>query len=228
MRRIKKFNEGWKSEPESEEYYIVRDHISKLRDGQELTQEEKEDIDKYFEYPNLYNKLETWLQKKFDIISKYDMLDIEDRLIEFFDQVPKWDPHVMFSLYMKYEGGQGWLGITSDRIGDREYFLYEMSHIISDLLFHKPKPSRPYSKGVTVDEYLNNKKACISIHFNRSNESKSQYNLLFLEDLMDRMVSRLSKLYNVTDVKYDYNRYTGRMYDPDTDVSDYTLTITIE
>jgi hypothetical protein len=51
---------------------------------------------------------------------------------------------------------------------------------------------------------------------------------LFLEDLGDKIVKRLSQLYKIVDVKWDNNRYTGRLYDPDTDVNDYTLTLIIE
>ena len=227
MKRIKKFNEGWKDEPESESYYQVREYFDILRSGEDLNSEQKEEINNYFEYPNLCDELEVWLQKRFDIISKYDIEDIEDRLVEFFDLVPDWDPYVMFSLHIKYSGGEGWLGIKSDKIGDHKYFLYEMSHVLYDLLFHRRK--RPYATDqVTVEQFLKDKRSCISIHFNRTNESRTSYNLLFLEDLADKIVRRLSQLYKVVDVKWDYNRYTGRMYDPDTDVNDYTLSLIIE
>ena len=225
--RIKKFNEGWSDEPESELYYIVRENLDRLRDGKPLNKKQKEEINSYFEYPGLYDKLEVWLKNKFEIFSRYDIEDVEDRLVEFFDEIHYWEPHVMFSLHLKYSGGEGWLGITSDRIGEPKYLLYEMSHVLSDLLFHRAK-TRFSGPTMTIDEFLKNKRACISIHFNRTNESRESYNLLFLEDLMDRIVTRLSKLYNITQVMYDYNRYTGRLYDPDTDVNDYTLSLIIE
>lgn len=228
MKRLKKFNEGWRSEPEPEEYYITREYIDILRSGKNLNKEQQEFINIYFNYPDLYNILTKWLKKKFKIFSKYSQEDIEDRLVEFFDQVPEWDPYVMFSLHMKYSGGEGWLGISSQKLSDKSYLFYELSHVFSDLLFHTRIRSYSTTPEVTIDYYLTNKQPAISIHFNRTNESRKSYNLLFLEDLGDKIVKRLSQLYKVVDVKWDYNRYTGRLYDPDTDVNDYTLSLIIE
>lgn len=225
MKYIKKIDEGWNNDPEPPEYYVIRDYMFKLRNGKELDDSEKEDIDLFFKYPGLYDKLEIWLKEKFDIISKYNIEDIEDRLVEFFDKVSDWDPQVMFALHMRYSGGEGWSGIDSKKIGSRKYLLYEISHVIGDLLFHRPKKWR--TDNVTVDDYFKNKKASLHIGFNRVNQSRKFYNLLFLEELMDKIVSRLSKLYNITNVKYDYSR-DKRYYDPNTDVNDYTLTLIIE
>jgi hypothetical protein len=227
MKRLKKFNEGWRNEPEPEEYYIVREYLDILRDGKELNQEQKEFINEYFKYPNLYDITSKWLQNSFDTFSKYNIEEIEDRLVEFFDQLPDWDPYLMFSLHMEYAGGEGWLGISSDKLDDPKYLLIELSNVFSDLLFHTK--TKKYSKSeFTIDYYLENKRPVISIHFNRTNESRKSYNLLFLEDLGDKIVKRLSQLYKIVDVKWDNNRYTGRLYNPDTDVNDYTLTLIIE
>lgn len=196
-------------------------------DGKELNKDQQEFLNIYFNYPNLYNAVSELISNSFKILSKYSKEEIEDRLVEFFDQVSDWDPYVMFSLHMKYSGGESWQGITSDKIDDPKYLLYELSHTFSDILFHSR--SRRYSTSpVTIDYFLENRKPAISIHFNRTNESQKSYNLLFLEDLMDKITKRLSQLYKIVDVKYDYNRYTGRLYDPDTDVSDYTLSLIIE
>lgn len=227
MKRLKKFNEGWRDEPEPEEYYIVREYLDILRDGKELNQDQKEFINEYFKYPDLYDITSKWLQNSFDTFSKYSIEEIEDRLVEFFDQVADWDPYLMFSLHMKYSGGEGWLGISSDKLDDPKYLLIELSHVFSDLLFHTK--TKKYSKPeFTIDYYLENKRPAISIHFNRTNESRKSYNLLFLEDLGDKIVKRLSQLYKIVDVKWDNYRYTGRLYNPDTDVNDYTLTLIIE
>lgn len=134
--------------------------------------------------------------------SQESIEEIEDRLVEFFDQVPDWDSYLMFSLHMKYSGGEGWLGISSDKLDDPKYLLIELSHVFSDLLFHKKtkKYSKKYSKSeFTIDYYLENKRPAISIHFNRTNDNRKSYNLLFLEDLGDKIVKRLSQLYKIVD-----------------------------
>jgi len=226
MKWLKKFNEGWNNEPEPEEYYIVREYLEILRSGEELSEDQKEYINKYFDYTNLCNILINWLQERFKTFSKYSKDEIEDRLVEFFDQVPDWEPYVMFSLHMKHSGGEGWLGISSDKLEDKNYLMYELSHVLSDLLFYT-KP-RSYKSEISIDHYLENKRPAISIHFNHTNDSRTSYNLLFLEDLGDKILNRLSNLYKVTDVKWDYSRYAGRLYDPNTDVNDYTLSLIIE
>jgi hypothetical protein len=225
MKHLNKFNEIWKQEPE--ERYIINKYLDILKDGKELNQNQKDFINRYFEYPDLYDITSKWLQNKFDTFSKYNIEEIEDRLVEFFDQIIHWDPYLMFSLYMKYSGGESWLSIYPEKLNDPKYLLTELSYVFSDLLFHTK--TRKYSKPeFTIDYYLENKRPAISIHFNRAYQSRESYNLLFLEDLSDKIVNRLSQLYKIVDVMSDNNRHNSRLYDPETDVNDYILTLIIE
>ena len=52
-------------------------------------------------------------------------------------------------------------------------------------------------------------------------------NLLFLEEIADRMVNRFKQLYDIEDVILPYHRET-RQYDPNSDVTDYQMTFIIK
>ena len=197
---------------------IITGIIDKLQNGIDITEEDKKELDRISGYDNLYDIVEKWLEKIFNVFRKHSYEDIEDRLVEFFDEIPKFTPHVMFSISKK--GSH--IGISSNKLDNKDYFKWEIGNILRDMMYECTKP---YDR-VSIDEYLSIKKPALYITLNHSSNinTTKQYNLEFLESLVDRIYNRVKQLYDVDSIQYNLDR-EGRKYDTNVDVSDYNFII---
>ena len=179
------------------EQSIVVGIIDKLQNGIEITEEDKKELDRIAEYDNLYNVVEKWLGEIFNIFRKHSLIDIEDRMVEFFDQIPNFKPHVMFSISKK--GSH--IGVSSNKLNNKDYFKWEIGHILRDMMYECAKP---YNR-ISIDEYLTIKKPAIYITLNQGSNinTTKQYNLEFLESLADRIYNRIKQLYDVSSIYYE-------------------------
>lgn len=201
----------------SPEQNIVTGIIDKLENGIEITEEDKKELDRISEYDNLYDIVEKWLEKIFSIFRKHSLVDIEDRLVEFFDEIPRFTPHIMFSISKK--GSH--IGVSSNKLDNKDYFKWEIGHILRDMMWECAKP---YGR-ISIDEYLSIKKPAIYISFNDPiSKGNPEYNLEFLESLADRIYNRIKQLYDVSSIYYERER-EGRQYDTNIDVDDYSFII---
>lgn len=196
---------------------IITGIIDKLQNGIDITEEDKKELDRISGYDNLYDIVEKWLEKIFNVFRKHLLVDIEDRLVEFFDEIPRFTPHVMFSISKK--GSH--IGVSSNKLNNDDYFKWEIGHILRDMEYECAKP---YDR-ISIDEYLTIKKPAIYISFNGPiSKGKPEYNLEFLESLADRIYNRIKQLYDVSSIYYELER-EGRQYDTNIDVDDYSFVI---
>lgn len=191
------------------------EYLSKLE--KEITTEEIEFLDDISGYPMLYSSIKYFIKDTFDVFKKYSIDDIKDRLLEYFDKIPKFNPFVMFSISSKSSS----IGITENKLDDRKYFLSMIASILKDILW------RCLSKSdvITIDEYFDIQKPSIYIDFNPSwrhttGEKRFTYNLLFLENLADEIYKRFRELYDIDGVSYEYERM-NRRYNPNMEVYSY-------
>lgn len=189
-------------------------NLSKI--GKEISKEDIDFLDEVSGYSNLYLSVKSFLRKVFEVIKKYDMEEIKDRLLEFFDQIPKFNPFVMFSLSNKNSSA----GIDYNRLNDHSYFLLFVSDVLSDIFYNC---SSRY-KTITIDEYFSIYRPSIYIDLNLCEVvgGRPTYNLIFLEKIVDDIVKRFKYLYGIEDVDYSYER-RNRMYNPNIDVDSYTI-----
>lgn len=190
--------------------------IDKLQNGIEITEEDKKELDRISEYDNLYNTIEKWLQNIFNIFKKHSYEDIEDRLVEFFDEIIRFEPHIMFSISKK--GSH--IGISSNKLNNDNYFKWQIGNILRDMMYECSKTINR----ISINEYLSIKKPAIYISLNGVGGKISGYNLEFLESLCDRIYNRIKQLYDVSSIEYDFER-EGRKYNTNIDVDDYCFTI---
>ena len=199
------------------DYISVRKIIDGLRDGTIPSASDNELLDRVSGYPNFYNSVSNWLKERFDIFKKYSYEDMEDRLCEFFDEIPKFIPKTMFTLTKKGSS----MGIRSDKLNDKLYFIKEIGHIMGDILYNCT------SNKMTIDEYFSLTKCGLHIMFNREDytTTSGSYNLIKLEEICDRIIKRFNQLYDTDGFEYRSNPREGRLYDNDRDVYDYDFVI---
>jgi hypothetical protein len=207
--------------------YKFRTMVGKMMDhGIEPSKEEKDMIDEISEYKGLYENAKIWLRNLFNVFKKYDFEDIEDRLLEFFDQISNWDPMLMFSISTKKSS----LGVSQSKLNDEKYFIYELGHVLKDILYTcKPDTSILTKKsGFDINDYFKNMRPAIHLDLNRMGARHNQeYNLLFIESLADRIVKRFKYLYDITGVDFRSSSAEldreNRKYDPNIEIYDYTI-----
>lgn len=197
------------------DYYNIKRIISIIQSGKEPNVYEKKVLDDISEYQNLYDVTKNWLKEKFVIFKKYNIEDIEDRLCEFFDKIPKFNPRVMYSLSVK----NSLLGIDNNKLNDDSYLIEEIGHVLNDILW---RCGSKHDK-INIDEYYHQVRASLYINFNLTTLNKNKYNLVYLEDIADKIINRFRFLYNIDEFDYFGYERDGRRYDPNINVDDYGL-----
>jgi hypothetical protein len=164
----------------------------------------------------IYTSIKYFIKDNFDIFKKYNMDDIKDRLLEYFDQIPKFNPYVMFSISSEKSS----IGINENKLDDKKYFLSKVSTILKDILWR----CLSHSDKITIDEYFKTHNPSLYIDFNPSwsehTGKRPTYNLIFLEKLADDIYRRFNQLYGINGVSYEYERL-HRKYDPNMEVYSY-------
>ena len=191
-----------------------RDINDNIRDHSiEPTKSQLKVLDEISGYTDFYATTKKWTEHQFNVFKKYDFEDIEDRLLEFFDEISNFQPRVMFALSKRNSS----LGIRYDKLNDKRYFISELGYVIGDICYNCS------SNKISIDEYYKIVKPSIYISFNISDRlGRTQYPLTFLESLADRIVNRFKYLYDIQGVEFTLER-EGRKYDINADVDDYSF-----
>lgn len=213
---------GYSDQYTSYEYLKLRSIIEEMEKlskiGSEISKDDIDFIDRVSGYTMLYSSIKYFVKDVFDIFKKYDMVDIKDRLLEFFDKVPKFNPYVMFSI----SSDKSSLGISENKLDDRSYFLSIVSSVLRDILYN----CSVKHGNITVDEYFSTHRPSIYIDLNLSwTENvgrRPTYNLVFLEKLADDIVKRFRYLYDIEDVDYELDR-ENRRYNTNIDIESYSI-----
>lgn len=215
MKHLQLFEELNYTQPQLVEFKLVVNKIQ-VR-GIEPSEEDKKIIDDIVGYENLYEVTKEWLRDKFNVFKKYDYEDMEDRLCEFFDKILNFDPMIMFCLSKDRSA----MGIRYDKLNDQNYFISKIGDILNDINFNKFKP---YDT-ISVNDYYKLVKPAFHINLNSFGANNSNtYNLLFIEDLVDKITKRFKYLYDIEYVTYDCIR-DGRKYNPNIDINGYSFTM---
>lgn len=196
---------------------ILHDLCSSIERGYILlTPKEISFIDSVFNYENLYNDI--YLKSK-EIINKfveYDYNDIEDRLVEFFDDMPKFECKFMFSTYID----NGWMGIHFNENYRKEDEYSKLSgRILRDMFYHMIK-----RESILPKEYLSKIRPCLNINLNEYTNNNNLYKLDFIENICQRLFNRFKTLFDIKDVLYSFSPGT-RKFPNDIDINGYTLTL---
>jgi len=192
---------------------IVCNDISKKQ--VEPNDDDKKLIDKIFNSPNIWEKTKKKTKEILEIINKYDIEDIEDRSVEFTDELVNWrNPKPpMFGWYYK----NGWHGLSGKgNIDDTT------CRLIWDVWWQINSTNTEVK---TIEGFLKVTEPCI--YFNLNDNGHKYENLLEVEKVVDRMVTRFKQLYDFKDVLLPYHRETRR-YDPNSNISDYQITFILK
>lgn len=199
------------------DYLEFRRIATNIENGTEPNISEILRLNSISEYENFYQITKKWVEDKFRIFKKYSYEDMEDRLLEFFDEIPNFNPKIMFSIS---KGGSS-IGINFNKLNDPKYLLNTIGGILNDILYNCIKS---YDV-ISINQYFDTNKCAISIYLNGIQHfGTGSYNLIFLESLVDKIVKRFSQLYDVSHITYDFER-AKRQYDPNHDVQEYDFRI---
>ena len=166
-------------------------------------------IDKIFNYDDVWVKSKDKITEIISTIKKFDIEEIEDRSVEFTDELTGWKPTMMFAYYIKNH----WQVIVD------KPSLEDINDLTCSVIWnwHLSK-----SNGVKLD-YLNLVKPCLCFNMNTTNKEYIEKPILYVEKIVDRMVIRFKQLYNIEEVLLPYNR-KERKYDAKvTNISDYDI-----
>lgn len=176
-------------------------------------------LDKISGCDNLYLKSQERLREFFRIFSKYDFQDMEDGLVEYFDDLIRWHPIVMFSIGKRGSN----MGVDWNKINDNNYFNTILVRLISDVFFRIS-----IEKVFNIDDYLKSIKPIFFILLQSKEGGLSyyeKYNLLYVDSVVDNIINKMWRLYKSTIVEREYERYTGNR---NIDIYDYTITFELK
>jgi len=178
----------------------------------EPNNDDKKLIDKIIGVQNVWEICKNKISSIMKSIGKYDIEEIEDRLVEYQDELFGWELRLMFAWNYK----QSWHGLRKD------YDINDQTcRLIWDAFYEMNKP---YEKS-SFDEFIKNTKPCIYINF-EDESHRNPRKLSYVEPIGFRIGKRFQQLYDVEEVKYPYYPNTRR-YD-DSDISDYQMTIILK
>ena len=203
--------------------------ISEIEESGEIKKYQSSLLDRYFGYENFYDTIKNLVENYLNILSKYRFDDVEDRLCEFFDEVPRFKSYVKFSISSK----NSVVFINSEKINDKVYKIHLIASQIRDIHYHISKDTLSFSgissdiKKNYIDEYMILYRPAFYISFGCDNYTES-YNLLTLENLADRVLRRFKQLYNVVGVDFPYHREERRCNSMETDVHEYVFKIYVK
>lgn len=128
IKKFESFDEIYKRKKKGEDYFQIDEYnefkkiVSIIRSTyKDPNDYDKERLDEISGYKNLYDNTKEWIISLFKFFNKYSIEEIEDRLLEFYDEVPKFKPVVMFSISTRTSS----LGISEKKLNHKNY-LYEI------------------------------------------------------------------------------------------------------
>lgn len=171
-----------------------------------ITDNQKRIIDKIFNEENAFDKIYTKSELIIKSIRRYDIEDIEDRLIEFSDNLIGWDPSVSHSTYID----SGWIIIANN-----ESILSLSNRIMFDAFYHI---ERTHNK-MEFDEYINSIKPCIFIKLNNTYFNHKRFSSKYVSGISANIIKRFKLLY---DIDYVIDDYGSKI---DTEIIEYQITM---
>ena len=135
-----------------------------------------------------------------NIVSKYKVDDIDDRCLEYFDELQGWKPKFMIGYQFCDEN---WRSLVKDDIFETWMLLEQVNMFINT-------ESPRYKDPLLI--IVSNTKPCININFNMSQYDEEKYDYKVVKKVAVGIYNRLSKLYPITDVEYDHIYYDDDRY----------------
>lgn len=155
------------------------------------------------------------------LISKYNIDDIDDRCLEYFDELQGWKPKFMIGYQFHFET------VYTECRSLVEDDIYETWWTLE--LINRWVNSPSYIKDPLL--IISHIKPCINIHFNTS-PYEEEYDYKDYKEVKKVAVgiyNRLSKLYPITGVDYDHKFYDNEMYkDKLIPLSNYRLVLYLD
>jgi hypothetical protein len=179
----------------------------------EPNNDDKKLIDKIIGKNNVWETCKSKVTSIMNSISKYDIEEIEDRLVEYHDELIGWELNIMFAWNHK----QSWHGLKSD---------YDINDQTCRLIWDAFCADISVYEKTGFDEFIKNTKPCIYINFEDKNH-KNPKRLSHVEPMGFKIGKRFEQLYDVEEVKYPYYPNTRR-FDDESDISDYQMTIILK
>lgn len=146
------------------------------------------------------------------ITSKFDVNDIDDRCLEYFDELSGWKPGFMIGYELL---GRSWRTLFKDDIYETWWLLCQINEAMS------------YSADL-LTIVSSNVKPCIYIQFNIIDDA-DPYDYKDVQKIAVGLTNRLSQLYPISKVKYDNIHLSGPAYkDKKVPITRYNLILYIE
>lgn len=180
----------------------------------EPNQDDKKLIDKIFQKENVWNTCKSKVKEILNTIRKYNIEDVEDRLVEYTDLLIGWKPRIMFA--WNYQSS--WHGLRENEDIDDQTcrFIWDMWY----------EMNKPYDNS-RFEEILLMTRPCIYIELNTEEGTQYYKKLSEVEPIGFRIGKRFEQLYDVENIIYPYYPNTRR-FDDNTDISDYLITIILK
>lgn len=178
----------------------------------EPSEDDKKLIDKIIGQSDVWNTCKKRVKEILDVINKYDIEDVEDRLVEFSDLLVEWKTKVMFAWNYK----SSWHGLRNNEDLDDQTCRF-----ILDLWYEMNKPY----EGSQYKEFLLMARPCIYINF-EDESGRNPKKLSEVEPIGFRIGKRFEQLYDVEKVIYPY--YSNSRRFDDGNIGDYQMTIILK
>jgi len=136
-----------------------------------------------------------------NIVSKYKVDDIDDRCLEYFDELQGWKPKFMIGYQFCDEN---WRSLVKDDIFETWMLLEQVN------MFINTESTRYKDPLLIIVSYT---KPCININFNMSQYDEELYDYKVVKKVAVGIYNRLSKLYPITGVEYAHSYYDEDRYE---------------
>lgn len=178
-------------------------------------------IDKIFNYDDVWVKSKDKITEIISTIKKFDIEEIEDRSVEFTDDLSGWSPQMMFG----YTRSNHW------QLMGNEYNIDDLTCSIIWNAWHTKEFGYDQSRefiNIKLNYFLDENKPCLIFKMNFNNKEYIEKPMLYVENVVDRMIIRFKQLYNIEKVLLPYNR-KERKYDANiSKISDYDITFILK
>jgi len=177
-----------------------------IESGIEINDSQKSIINKIFNkvdaFDIIYNKSDLIIKS----LRRYNLEDIEDRLIEFSDCLIGWSPKVLHSTYID----NGWMIIPSS-----ESTISLLNRIMTEIFYHMNRSH----DNMTFDNYIDNIKPCIFIKLNNTYFNRKRFSSKYVSGISANIIKRFKLLY---DIDYVIDDYGSKI---DTEIIEYQITM---
>jgi hypothetical protein len=140
-----------------------------------------------------------------NIVSKYKVDDIDDRCLEYFDELQGWKPKFMIG-YQLCE--TVYRSLVKDDIYEAWMLLEQVNRFIND-----PSLGKHHNFKNLLTIISSYTKPCINIIFNISQYDEELYDYKVVKKVAVGIYNRLSKLYPITGVEYAHSYYDEDRYE---------------